>query len=499
MKLKSIYFLFAFSALILSACDPENVLKPAEETIKPLYEWDETKIQTITFQNSTVSTTSSKVVITGTTATITDGGYYTVSGNSDNGRLIVDAKDEIVKIRLAGLTLSNDTTSPFFIKDAEKTIVFLKSGTTNTFSDGASYTHTGDPNATIFSKDYIGFTGDGNLVVNANFNDAISTDDMLYIDNGNFTVRSLDDGIRGKDSVVVNNGNINIICSTGHALKSDNELKADKGYLNIKGGTLNLSSIDGDGINTTKRLIIEGGTITAQSTNSQALRSDSVVLISGGSTTVNASKKGIESPYITISGGTTTINSNKAGVNATYGLGGSQIDGSILNISNGILYVNSVSGTGLDSSGDIKMSGGTVVVQGPSDLSKEGIKYNGIFTITSGFLIASGPQSTISVKAPSASSVQNTVRITSTTIGTNLIAIQDASGNTIAAFKPTRSAYGLLLSSPELKTGTNYSIFKGGTYAGGTTVNGFSQNGTYSGGTLLKTFTVNDKITNVSF
>ena len=101
MKLKSIYFLFAFSALILSACDPENVLKPAEETIKPLYEWDETKIQTITFQNSTVSTTSSKVVITGTTATITDGGYYTVSGNSDNGRLIVDAKDEIVKIRLA--------------------------------------------------------------------------------------------------------------------------------------------------------------------------------------------------------------------------------------------------------------------------------------------------------------------------------------------------------------------------------------------------------------
>ena len=498
MKLKFSYFLLAFTAFLFSSCDPENVLKPIEKDTKLLFEWDDAKTQTITFSTASISSSSAKVIITGSAATITDGGYYSVSGQMNNGQLIVDAKDQVVKIQFNGITMNNDTTSPLFIRDAKKTIIFLKTGTTNTFTDGAAYTHVGDPNAAIFSKDYLGFTGDGNLVVNGNYNDAISSDDMLYIDNGNFSVKSIDDGIRGKDSLIVNNGNINVICSTGHALKSDNVLKPGKGYLKIAGGTLSLTSSDGDGIHTSKRLIIDGGNITARSLNSQALRSDSLVHISGGTSMVNASKKGIESPFITISGGTTTINSVKAGVNATYGLGGTTNDGSMLILSNGNLYINSDDGTGIDSSGDIIMSGGTVVVQGPSDKDKEGINYNGKFTISGGFLIASGPQSVLSVKAPGTESSQNSVRLTSSTMATNLINIQDASGKSIVTFKPIRSAYGLLLSSPELKIG-DYKVFKGGTYEGGTTVNGYSKDGTYSNGTLVKTFTVTDKLTTISF
>ena len=125
MKLKFSYFLLAFTAFLLSSCDPENVLKPIEKDTKLLFEWDDAKTQTITFSTASISSSSAKVIITGSTATITDGGYYSVSGQMTNGQLIVDAKDQVVKIQFNGITMNNDTTSPLFIRDAKKTIIFL--------------------------------------------------------------------------------------------------------------------------------------------------------------------------------------------------------------------------------------------------------------------------------------------------------------------------------------------------------------------------------------
>ena len=258
-------------------------------------------------------------MIQGTTATITSAGYYNISGNLSDGQLVVNAPKAKLKIMLSGVTMANSTTSPFFIQAASKVIVFLKSGTVNTISDPAIYTNTGEPQAALFSNAYLAFTGEGTLNVNGNHNDAISSDDEVIINSGNFNIQAPDDGIRGKNYVLIHDCNLVAAVNTGHALKSDNTVTDGRGYVKIDGGNISLTSAQGDGINTTKRILIENGKLTLTAYESQGLRSDSLVHISGGEITVmKNSRQGIKSPYIKLTGGTTQITSNKIAVNATF-------------------------------------------------------------------------------------------------------------------------------------------------------------------------------------
>jgi hypothetical protein len=88
--------------------------------------------------------------------------------------------------------------------------------------------------------------------------------------------------------------------------------------------------------------------------------------------------------------------------------------------------------------------------------------------------------------------------ITSTLAASTLFHIQDASGNELITFKPVRSCYYIVYSSPLLLSGSTYFICTGGSSTG-TMTNGIYVGGTYSGGTAKKNFTVSSKVTNVSF
>jgi hypothetical protein len=61
-----------------------------------------------------------------------------------------------------------------------------------------------------------------------------------------------------------------------------------------------------------------------------------------------------------------------------------------------------------------------------------------------------------------------------------------------------RNAYYLVISSPDIKSGSSCTIYTGGTTTG-TAGNGLYTDGTYTPGTLRKTFTVTGKVTSVSF
>ena len=498
--LKQLFMLTAI-AVIVAGCDPENVI--GKDTTKSEtatdYEWDNSNVKTIVFNQNAITSTSKDVLIQGTTATITSAGYYSISGNLSDGQLVVNAPKAKLKIMLSGVTMANSTTSPFFIQAASKVIVFLKSGTVNTISDPAIYTNTGEPQAALFSNAYLAFTGEGTLNVNGNHNDAISSDDEVIINSGNFNIQAPDDGIRGKNYVLIHDCNLVAAVNTGHALKSDNTVTDGRGYVKIDGGNISLTSAQGDGINTTKRILIENGKLTLTAYESQGLRSDSLVHISGGEITVmKNSRQGIKSPYIKLTGGTTQITSNKIAVNATFETAATQPDSSLLTVSGGNLYINTLS-HGLVSDGNIHIDGGTTVVQGPYDNSKVAVSTLGELKITNGMLVASGPNAGSLIKSPDNTSTQNSLKITSGTLGTNLINIQDAGGNSLVTFKPIKSAYYLLFSSPALKTGTTFSVFTGGSYSGGTTINGFSTGGIYTPGTKKSTFTLSEKVTPVNF
>lgn len=492
--------LFSLLIFILSGCDPENVI--GKDTIKTEtaadYIWDDSNVKTITFNDNSITTSSTDVKISGTTATINAGGYYVLNGNLNDGQLVVNAPKSKLKIMLNGVTMSNSTTSPFYILAASKVIIFLKSGTTSTITDPANYTNIGEPQATIFSNAYLAFTGDGTLNVNANHNDAISSDDEVIINNGNININAVDDGIRGKDYMVIHDGNIKATVNTGHALKVDSTGIVGNGYLKIDGGNLTLNSALGDGMNVHKRILIENGQFNITAAESQAFRSDSLVSISGGTITVASSKQGIKSPYVNISGGTSSFTTFKIAINATYETATTQPDDSQLNISGGNVYINTLS-HGLASDGNINISGGTSIIQGPFDNTRLMANCLGDFIISGGILAGSGPNAGALIKNPSNLSSQNSIKLTSLTLGSQMINIQDANSKSIVTFKPMKYAYYFIFSAPELTTGSSYSVYTGGTYTGGTNTNGYFTGGSYNPGLKRTTFTISEKVTTVNF
>ena len=80
--------------------------------------------------------------IDGQTVTITQPGEYTVSGNSENGQLIVDVDasadpEAKVTLNLTGLNLSNPSAAPIYVANAgDSCVISVKKNTVNTISDG---------------------------------------------------------------------------------------------------------------------------------------------------------------------------------------------------------------------------------------------------------------------------------------------------------------------------------------------------------------------------
>jgi hypothetical protein len=151
-------------------------------------------------------------------------------------------------------------------------------------------------------------------------------------------------------------------------------------------------------------------------------------------------------------------------------------------------------GDSLDANGSIYMTGGTVVVSGPTADNNAALDYDGTFEMTGGFLVAAG--SSGMAQAPSDTSKQYSIIMTYPQIqqaGT-IVNLQDSNGKTIATFTPEKSYQTVVISSPELKKDSSYTLYSGGT-ATGSTVNGLYTGGEYKGGTKVVDFKVATSVT----
>jgi trimeric autotransporter adhesin len=250
-------------------------------------------------------------------------------------------------------------------------------------------------------------------------------------------------------------------------------------------------SIDGD-------VLIENGTITIASAD-DGIKSKASITINNANVSIANSIEGLEAPFITVNSGNVNLHSSDDAFNATHGNGGENNDGSMLKITDGYVVANASGGDGLDSNGNILITGGTIIVHGPQSAPEVGMDFNGTCNVNGGFLIISGTNSNMT-QAPNSSSTQHCIKAVSNQnlSASTLFHIQDAAANNIVTFQPLRSYYSIVFSSSALLNGTSYSIYTGGTCSG-TNTNGLYSDGTYSGGTLKKTFTINSMITSVTF
>ncbi|MFD1953209.1 carbohydrate-binding domain-containing protein [Paenibacillus thailandensis] len=224
-------------------------------------EWSADGSVSIELSGTSAAISGSGAAAADGSVTITEAGTYVLSGTLNDGQIVVDAGEEdIVRLVLNGVSLTDQDNAPIYVKGADKTVITLADGTENTVTDGTEYTledGEDEPNAAIFSKDDLTINGTGSLTVKANYNDGIASNDDLKIVSGKIQVQSADDGMVGRDLLAVQDGEITIDAG-GDGMKATNDEEADKGVIAIAAGTFDVVA-ENDAIQAETTLLVDGG------------------------------------------------------------------------------------------------------------------------------------------------------------------------------------------------------------------------------------------------
>jgi len=257
--------------------------------------------------------------------------------------------------------------------------------------------------------------------------------------------------------------------------ESGNEIKVTEGkYLIVIKGECeaDIRSTD-DAIHTNSGdVIIAGGNITIN-TCDDGITSDMHTQITGGTIVIESSYEGVEGAYVTISGGKLDIVSSDDGINAASD------DTSIkeyIVITGGEIVVDA-EGDGLDSNGSIRITGGTIIVHGPTNGGDGALDADSGIIVQGGMLYAA---STLGmVETPSTNSTQYVLSYAqnSAIASGTVLAIKDSNGTELFSMTVEKDCQSIIISLSQFQSGQTYSV--------------------YSGDTQLATFTISDVITRV--
>lgn len=464
--------------------------------------WDSSSEVTIDLSNPTAT---DGVTVSDGVITITKAGNYKLTGTYD-GQIKVDAADsDMVRLILNNATITNSTGAAINVVEADEVVIYTASGTTNTVSDGSSYSDTasGSPDAAIYSKSDLTLAGEGTLKVKGKYEEGIHTSDGLVIASGTLEVTAANTGIKGKDYVDILDGTITVTASQD-GIKATNDTDGNRGWVRLSGGTVNISAGD-DGFKAERVLEISGGTLNITRAN-EGIEAQYINILDG-TVNVTSSDDGINASYSTTtttdststesaSTSTTQTTQSKqaaqgnaaqggqapagggqapsgtmgqppAGGGAGGGMGGGMGGGggtfevvdATINITGGTVTVNA-NGDGIDSNGTATLSGGTLIVNGPFTGGNASLDTNGDLLLN-GATVTAGNSGDM-FEAPATSSTSGYVKISnvsSLSAGTT-VQVADSSGNVVANYKVTNSSTALILvSSAKITKGESYTVY----------------------------------------
>ena len=311
---------------------------------------------------------------------ITKAGTYHLTGTLEDGNITINVgDDDVVKLILDSVTITNSNGPAIYVENADKVILTVAEGTTNTLTDGGSDE---EIDGCIYSKDDLVINGKGTLNIVANNMDGIVSKDDLSIYEAAINVNAQDDGIRGKDSLEIKDAKITLKVK-GDGLKSTNDTDEDKGYMILEDSNINIEA-DDDGINAETDLRINGGTYRINAKD-DAIHANGLLQIDDGTFNIVAAE-GIEATYVKINGGTINIEASDDGINAGNKSSKYSI---IIEINGGDITIKMGAGDtdGIDSNGSLYINGGTLNITGNSPFD-----YDGKAELNGGTLIVNGEE-----------------------------------------------------------------------------------------------------------
>lgn len=326
-----------------------------------------------------------------------------------------------------------------------------------------------------------------NVAVTGIASKAFSSGGDMYINNGSITLQTTGGGYFDTDDQDV---------SAASAIKCDGNLVITDGTLST-----NSSGAGGKGISVDGTLTINGGSVNVTTSGAQyvygsydtaakAIKSDGNLYVNGGNIVINTSKteaEGLESKdSLFITGGTIEITAYDDGINASNHI---QIDG-------GSIYVYSSVNDGIDSNGTITITGGLIISSGAASPEGGIDSDQSTFKITGGIIIGIGGST--STPTASVSTQRSLIYGAGSVTSGQVIQIKSSTDN-ILVFKVPRaySSMTMLFSTPDMASGTTYTIVKGASVSGGSDWHGYYTGATVSGGSTAYTFNPTSMVTTV--
>ena len=496
----------------------------------------------VTIDGSTITIAAAGVY--SLTGTLTDGEVIVDAGDTADVTLILDGVDiintdgaavAIMSADEAIVLLEDDTTNrltdsssyTFADADTDEPNATLYSASDLTIAGGGELVVTASYNDGITSKDGLviesgtisvdavddGIRGKDYVIVNGGDIDVVAGGDGIKADNdedadrgyvliadGDVALTSGDDGVQAATDALVTGGRLTV--TAGTTTTTDESGRGIQGdvMVEISGGTIIVEASD-DAIHSNESVTINGGDLTLSS-GDDGIHADYAVTINNGTITITESFEGIEAEVITINDGQIDLTAADDGLNVTSatialgdnthgpGGGGGETAGEYyLYINGGTTVItitggNGADGDGIDSNGHVVMTGGVVVVNGPTDTRNSAIDYNGTFTVSGGVLVGTNINGRNS-EGIGEDSTQASMYLTFDTLldaGT-VVHIQTADGTGLVTIEPANEFDVIVFTSPDLQDGGEYEIYLGGSVSGESTF-GLFNDSVYTPGDL---------------
>ena len=483
--------------------------------------WDTEGAVQITLEGSTASIEGSGAYVKGSDVVIASSGRYIVTGELTDGSLIVDAHDNSkVWILLSGVSLTCSDDAAIRIDQADKVFLTLAEGTENVVTSGESYSEealSDNTGGAIFSHDDLTVNGSGSLTVSASYKHGIDANDDLVITGGTVVIEAPADGIHASDSLRICSADLTINAGDdGLATGEENApLYMESGSVSITAG--------GDGIHSAGDITLAGGSLVI-SAKDDGIHSDTSFLITDGSVVINESYEGIEALTIDQQGGDISIVSSDDGFNANGGSSGqpgmggfgggrgenrgpggisagtesrqdasgeqgagemsesppeaeitdteasaeSSASDTWIHISGGSLTILNGTGRdadGLDSNGDILISGGTVRISLTGSGSNSAIDYNSeggaSCLITGGTVIACGASSMAEAFDESSAQCAVLLSLSQEAEAGSLFDLLSEDGTSLLSWEVPYGFTSVSFSCPEMEKGGSYTVRAG--------------------------------------